>query len=198
MLTREPALHGRALARALDFPENFDDYADALESIGDIYEMRAGAPRLVLDSGYGWGLSQAVWLARWPGCTVYCISPDPPGMYGAPGVGGATDRLAPSERDRFCYHEGFLEEARRIFPRRRFDLVVVDTEHAYPAQLAQVIAAWAVLRPGGLLVGHDYDRPEVVRGTEEALAQLGQPFPQVLHTGDGTDFFYLWKGAEKV
>jgi hypothetical protein len=39
------------------------------------------------------------------------------------------------------------------------DFVVIDAEHSYESVLADINAWWPKLKPGGILVGHDYGHP---------------------------------------
>src|SRR6185437_1246590 len=49
------------------------------------------------------------------------------------------------------------------------DMVFLDGSHDYASVCADITAAKKVLRPGGLLCGHDADNPDVKRALEETL-----------------------------
>lgn len=182
---------GRDLSRALGFPADFDIYADNLEWIAVMYDQLYGTPpELILDTGYGWGLSCAVWLTRWPACRVVCISPDVPGEYSttADGLRG----LPPDCVERFEFIKGRAEDAVTLMAGREVDMVMLDTEHAYPAQVHQMAATWSVLKPGGFFCGHDYDQPDVYQGTDEFLETVDQRAERI-PSNDTHDFFALQK-----
>jgi SAM-dependent methyltransferase len=59
--------------------------------------------------------------------------------------------------------------ALRLFPCKSVDLVMIDGCHEYAAVRDDIVAALEVLRPGGMLAGHDHtaDFPGVVRAVLE-------------------------------
>lgn len=63
-------------------------------------------------------------------------------------------------------------EAAPMFEDRSLDFVFLDADHAYEAVLADINAWLPKLKPGGVLAGHDFDRPETVqRAVLERLPQ---------------------------
>lgn len=65
-------------------------------------------------------------------------------------------------------------EAAKIFPEQYFDLVFIDADHEYEPVLRD-IKFWAPLvKPGGLLTGHDYNRthPGVVKAVSECFDNI--------------------------
>merc|ERR1711924_11109 len=68
-------------------------------------------------------------------------------------------------------------------------LVFVDGNHSYAAVQADIHAWWPLLRPGGLLIGHDYHPlcPGVVKAVNEFALELGVEL--VL----STEMWWVWK-----
>lgn len=201
--TTDPAecLRGRAVleARGGFDVASFGAFADVCELVGDIVEAHLGRPPVhILDGGYGWGISHLLWLTRWPESLVYCISPEPPGPY-ADGKAHGVFAMTNTERDHFRFQLGRMEFARHLChgtARGGFDFVFVDTEHDYPAQYYQVAAALAVLRPGGIVAGHDYDQFRVRAGTDEAMREHGLTATEI-PADDGSNFWYALTPKEE-
>ena len=65
-------------------------------------------------------------------------------------------------------------EASKIFPRGYFDLVFIDADHYYESIKADIGAWLPLVKKGGFLTGHDYNRSHlgVVRATEECLGKI--------------------------
>jgi len=65
-------------------------------------------------------------------------------------------------------------EAAKIFPKKYFDLVFIDADHTYES-VTQDIEAWApLIKEGGLITGHDYNRshPGVVKAVTGCLGEI--------------------------
>lgn len=61
-------------------------------------------------------------------------------------------------------------QAAETFKDRRFDMVFIDGDHTYESVRADILSWRGLLRPGGLLCGHDYthaDWPDVKRAVDE-------------------------------
>ena len=56
------------------------------------------------------------------------------------------------------------------------DAIYLDASHEYESVVADLVAYWRVLRPGGVLIGDDFDSswPGVVRAVNEFSERLGQ------------------------
>ncbi|WP_424134278.1 class I SAM-dependent methyltransferase [Roseomonas chloroacetimidivorans] len=59
--------------------------------------------------------------------------------------------------------------------RLNLDLVHIDAAHEYGAVRRDVEAYWALLRPGGILIGDDYPWPGVKQAADEFAAAQGLP-----------------------
>jgi len=71
--------------------------------------------------------------------------------------------------DRVTVHEGLSSDVLPALP-PVFDLVFIDGDHSYESVMADARMAAEVIRPGGLLVFHDYGRPQdpgVTRAVDE-------------------------------
>lgn len=63
------------------------------------------------------------------------------------------------------------------------DAVFIDGDHSYGAVLSDSRLAYSLLRPGGILVWHDYGNPSVeVTQAVAVLYQSGWPVSQVMDT----------------
>jgi hypothetical protein len=58
--------------------------------------------------------------------------------------------------------------------RVRADLIHIDAAHEYEPVLRDCRRYWALLKPGGVLVGDDYDWKGVAKAAHEFAAELGQ------------------------
>jgi predicted O-methyltransferase YrrM len=62
------------------------------------------------------------------------------------------------------------------------DLIFVDGSHAYSYVLSDSRKALRMIKPGGLILWHDYEGPGAGRGTDVALVELGRELPlRVIH-----------------
>ena len=53
-------------------------------------------------------------------------------------------------------HRGYSLDVIPRFPPATFNWVYIDADHSYEAVKADLAACRAVLKPGGILAGHDY------------------------------------------
>ncbi len=140
-----------------------EDFPAFVELLVRIRKAIGFTPERILDFGYGWGISAAMWLTSFPEATVYCC--DPLGQYKY----GKTDpvsKLCPRCQERFTFVHC---EAEMVLPclKRTFDFIFVDADHEYPSTLVQIGLAWDRLEPGGVMSGHDWDMPDVRRAVTE-------------------------------
>jgi len=157
-------------------------------------------PKRILDCGYGGGMSHAIWLTAWSDCEVYCITPEERGMFdwetGAVGMDAIGD-MPISAQSRFHFARGAMQDIDSIWPDKSegyFDMVFIDTEHTYDAQIMQCEVGLKSLRSGGVISGHDYERRSVKESTDNTLHRVGNVYPEYIVLPDGTQIFYCVKG----
>lgn len=80
-----------------------------------------------------------------------------------------SERLIPL---RMTSLEGATELARRHGP-ASFDFVFIDADHRYEAVRADILAYLPLVKPGGLIGGHDLGWPGVLRAITELLPGFG-------------------------
>jgi len=76
-------------------------------------------------------------------------------------------------------------KAAGCFEDAELDFVFIDAEHSYEAVRADISAWWPKLRPGGMLIGHDYNPerfPGVCRAADEFAQQTQQSINRRAHT----------------
>jgi len=63
----------------------------------------------------------------------------------------------------------FTHEAFEILPEQIFDLIFIDADHSYEAVKFDVLHSLPLLKPGGVLCGHDYNErwPGVAKAVHE-------------------------------
>jgi predicted O-methyltransferase YrrM len=111
---------------------------------------------------------------------LFCVDP----FQGSEEHGGAfagTDNLYRTfcanladhiERQRVCpVHLPSLEAARifRLLGRHDLDMVFIDASHDYASVTADIRAWLPLLKPGGLLSGHDHGHPPIERAVRDLL-----------------------------
>jgi predicted O-methyltransferase YrrM len=80
-----------------------------------------------------------------------------PGPEGAENLALLRKRFAKAlSRGQVLLHQGDSTAQLQQFPAAYFDWVYIDTDHSYPTTAAELRAAARALKPGGLLMGHDY------------------------------------------
>jgi len=71
-------------------------------------------------------------------------------------------RFAPLIRERrVIIHHGFSADVLPLFPAAYFDWVYLDGDHRYPAVREELEVCRTRVKPGGLICGHDYIKPEI-------------------------------------
>lgn len=111
-------------------------------------------------------------------------------------------------RDAAESHTRFAEERRTIcqgdsvrsaddFEAGRLDFVFIDADHTLDACRAD-INAWAPkLKPGGLLCGHDYDRPDLPNvkwGVKQAVDEFAEAYGLTVELGGDHTWFIRMPG----
>ena len=74
-------------------------------------------------------------------------------------------------KERVTVMRMFTREAFPILPAATFDLVFIDADHDYQAVLFDIEHSIPLLKPGGMLCGHDYNerRPGVAKAVHECF-----------------------------
>lgn len=84
---------------------------------------------------------------------------------------------------RAWYYRGPSVDMAMLLPDHSLDLVFIDADHSYEG-VCQDLLAWAPkVKPGGLLGGHDYDRPEIGQ-VKEAVQEWCWDYSKALIVGD--------------
>lgn len=171
----------QALARA----EGLDGWMNA-EELNWLWDHARLALRIV-EVGCWQGLSTTMLALGTPGVVVavdHFCGPDDPGdtLY------DEAHRLGPTALERkFRQNTDGLgnvimlpvesTQAAAFFGTGTVDFVFIDGTHTYEAVRADLLAWRRVLRPGGLLAGHDGDMPGVARACAEVLGPVQRAIP---------------------
>ncbi|MCK5019737.1 MAG: class I SAM-dependent methyltransferase [Candidatus Peribacteraceae bacterium] len=139
------------------------DFPSFVKLLCQIRDAIGFEPKRILDFGYGWGISQCLWLTSFPDTTVTCYDPLAQGKYA--GADPVADLPQPC-LDRWKFTQGYAENelATDVEP---FDFIFVDADHKYASTLAQVRLSWDKLLDGGVMAGHDWNDPNVRRAVAE-------------------------------
>ena len=123
-----------------------------VEELKAVMEAQPYQPENILDIGYGWGISAALWLTVIEECKVTSIDPWPAGEYKGSHV---VDNLDDDCYQRWNFIQGTAEE---ILPNLKpeYDMVFLDSDHGADTSPIQIREAWKLVKPGGMLAGHDY------------------------------------------
>jgi hypothetical protein len=97
-----------------------------------------------------------------------------------------------AHRDRVEIHRMLSTEASKLFPKESIDFIYVDARHDYCAVMEDLMHYWPILKPGGIMSGHDYNENSEVRGQDWGLCADGTRHDMAVK-GAVNDFF-LKKG----
>lgn len=167
------------LTRALEISELSSMFVHDLQRLA---ELSQGCRRIV-ELGCYWGRSTRAMLDS-SQARIWCIDHwNLPKDQHDRGVDDADMQVFLANirdvRDRVVILRMTTREAVGLLPRGGFDLVVIDADHSYEAVEFDIIHYAPLLRPWGILCGHDY-RPseEVAEAVDELLTDA-----HVLHKG---------------
>ena len=71
----------------------------------------------------------------------------------------------------FHVHQMESTEAAKLFEPGTVDFVFIDAQHTEEAVNADIVAWWPVVKPGGLLAGHDYGYESVERAVKKFFGE---------------------------
>lgn len=74
---------------------------------------------------------------------------------------GLSDTLVPITMKSF--------EAAKFFNRYTFDLVFIDGNHSYNSVLLDIHSWYHLVKIGGVIAGHDYDKPDVKKAVDHSF-----------------------------
>ena len=161
----DPATDYEAWRKATDTTD-FPGFVKLLRAIRDSIGF---TPKRILDFGYGWGISQCLWLTSFEEATVLCCDPLAQGGYAATDPVG---ELPQSCLDRWTFIQGYVEDL-LITDVEPFDFIFVDADHGYHSTLVQIRLSWEKLIDGGVMAGHDWCYPKVQGAVNEFMAMTG-------------------------
>lgn len=127
-----------------------------------------------LEIGTMCGIIAMSFAVRYPQRNFYCVDAFCPGHAT---IAGNKQAFLQNLRDHDLKNVTLIEEdSRTAVPKiaHRFDIVVIDANHAYEYVLADALNSWPLLAPGGVMVFHDYGCvEETTRAVEDFLSQTG-------------------------
>lgn len=75
-------------------------------------------------------------------------------------------------RDRIVVLKMFTREAVGLLPEKSFDMVFIDADHAYDAVRFDITNFAPLVKPGGILCGHDYGPRPMRNGLIRAVNEI--------------------------
>jgi len=81
------------------------------------------------------------------------------------------------------FHKMLSTQAAKLFEKESIDYLYIDARHDYCGVLEDIKNFWSILKPGGIMAGHDYNENNEIRGQDWGLC------------GDGTRNEMAVKGA---
>lgn len=165
--------------------DGFFDYPRLYERL--VRECRPGGTIVEVGSFTGLSFAHLAKAARARGAGILCVSVDHGLGGGEPGFAALVRKMGGTSAphlSRRLLAEGLTEEvlqvvgtsavASRQFADGSLDAVFIDADHHAEAVEADIRAWWPKLRPGGIMAGHDWDRPGVKQGVARAIAGAAQ------------------------
>ena len=68
-------------------------------------------------------------------------------------------------------------KAAKLVPKGYFDLVYIDANHIYDFVVEDIKSWISLVKKGGILAGHDYNKSSVRRAVNECLGEIVEPTP---------------------
>lgn len=88
-------------------------------------------------------------------------------------------RLAPYKHITEYYRMYSTQAAQQIAP-ASLDFAYIDARHDYCGVTDDLNAYWPLIKPGGIMAGHDFVSDNEVRGQDWSLCEDGRVFPQAV------------------
>jgi FkbM family methyltransferase len=133
-----------------------------------------------LEIGSMCGIIAISFATRYPQRSFYCIDAFCPG-YAT--IGGNKQAFLENLRNHNLRNVTLLEEdSRTAVPKigHRFEIALIDANHAYEYVLADALNTWPLLAPGGFMAFHDYGCvEETTSAVEDFLSQTGARLVEV-------------------
>jgi FkbM family methyltransferase len=127
-----------------------------------------------LEIGSMCGIIAMSFATRYPQRSFYCIDAFCPGHAT---IGGNKQAFLENLRSHNLNNVNLIEEdSRTAVPKigHRFEIALIDANHAYEYVLADALNAWPLLAPGGFMAFHDYGCvEETTSAVEDFLSQTG-------------------------
>ncbi len=153
-------------------------------------------PHAILEIG-SWEGRSAIWfLETFPNATMTCVDTwEGSAEHSKEDLGGLYDRFQANVRlanvaDRLVARRGPSQRVLFGLEPESFDLAYVDGAHEAPAALSDIVMAWHLLKPGGVMIVDDVmggspgQNPlELPKIAVEAFCTVFQGHYQVLHAG---------------
>ncbi len=138
------------------------DIVSGAESVAEIGTFLGGASEVILNSMAPHGHLLTIDTFRGvKGSSTERISPVNTLVYAFDRIGAGSERVS--------MHVGDSQRIAGMLRPHMFDVVFLDGAHDYE-NVKRDIAAWLPLvRPGGVLAGHDFDKMSSIELTEESL-----------------------------
>lgn len=86
------------------------------------------------------------------------------------------------------FHRKLSVEAAKDFEKESIDFIYIDARHDYCGVKEDLEHYWPILKPGGIIAGHDYNENSEVRGQDWGLCQDGSRNDMAVK-GAVNDFF---------
>lgn len=90
------------------------------------------------------------------------------------------------------YYRMYSVEAAKKMRSESIDFVYIDARHDYCGVMEDLEAYWPLVRPGGIIAGHDYNSNDEIRGQDWSLCMDGTVNPQAVK--GAVNEFFLSKG----
>lgn len=136
-------------------------HAGVLYGLVNIY-----APSKVIEIGSLYGRSTSIILDASPNSTISCIDTFQYSVDGKATVDDYFDKFSSNTKeykDRIKVYKSLSFNIHDSFKDNSIDLLFIDGDHSYDGVYKDIIYYHSKLKPGGIILGHDYPHPMVER-----------------------------------